>query len=206
MDANRFCSACYYRIRHEISDYMPRPGYSKPGRFIVAGHLPRAGFKPNVLTVCRTDAITIAISRGNWMKAKMMVEDSMGKRYNVKDLKFKQSRQPSQQLPQSPLHQPQQKPPLAAPARFSVQAPRKQAAPGLAPLAAANAFHLCKASGAAAPERSCRVLPVPSIANSYIVNVSLTSRALLCRLSQISTHPRLSPQGLTPPRRSCSST
>lgn len=81
---NAFCLDCYNLYRDDLADFFPRPGYSKPARFIVA--------RVQTATVVGDDAIVLSICFGNWMGARIILDQlkvDPHKRFYVKALKVK---------------------------------------------------------------------------------------------------------------------
>lgn len=77
-----FCLDCYNTYRNDLADFFPRPGYSKPARFIVA--------RVKTATVVGDDAIVLSICFGNWIGARIILDQlkvDPYKRFHVKALK-----------------------------------------------------------------------------------------------------------------------
>lgn len=83
LQGNSLCKTCYCQLREDVGEYAPRPGYSKPARFLVAS-AEQKNKKP-----CDAEAITLAICYGNWLKAlEISKEDDRTRRYTLSELRL----------------------------------------------------------------------------------------------------------------------
>ena len=67
---NALCSKCWKAVQKDVGDFRPRPGFSKPPAFFVAARRFSKRIKG-------TDAITLAICYGNWLKAVQIRDAAM---------------------------------------------------------------------------------------------------------------------------------
>lgn len=127
---NAFCLDCYNVYRDDLADFFPRPGYSKPPRFIVA--------RVKTATVVGDDAIVLSICFGNWMGARIILDQlkvDPYKRFYVKALKKDNSAQKTMSsTPQvndlQPSSSEKKSPPMPdAPIPFPVQMMGEPSAP-----------------------------------------------------------------------------
>ena len=84
LSGDLLCQVCFDNLKDYLADYFPRPGFSKPARFIVA--------RTKSKSVVGNSAVTLAICFGNWCKAaeiKDEVKKNSTKRFLVTYIKHK---------------------------------------------------------------------------------------------------------------------
>lgn len=86
LSGDLLCQVCYGNLKDYLTDFCPRPGFSKPPIFIVA--------RTKSKSVKGNAAVTLAICFGNWCKAaeiKDEVKNNPTKRFLVTYIKHKKT-------------------------------------------------------------------------------------------------------------------